>query len=391
MMLNPQELRGDWSYPTAIRFGPGRIAELPEVCRAVGLTRPLLVTDAGLVALPMVQEAVARNADAGMPTGIFSDIKSNPVARNVADGLIVYREGAHDGIVAMGGGSAMDAGKVIALMAKQTRSLWDFDGDWRQIRREDIAPVVAVPTTAGTGSEVGRAAVITHEATQIKAILLHPGMMPRAVVADPALTLGLPPHLTAATGMDALAHCLEAYCAPFHHPMADGIALEGMRLVHTWLRVAVHEGENLAARAHMMAAATMGAVAFQKGLGAVHALSHPVGAVYDTHHGLTNAVFMPYVLAFNRPAITGSMERLARYLGLPGPGFDAVLRWILDLRNALGVPHTLRSLGVPDDRFDDLAVMAAADPCAPENPVPVDEVVLRRLYEEARDGRLAVS
>ncbi len=389
MNIDPQTLRGDWSYPIAIYFGPGRITELSAVCRSVGIARPLLVTDAGLAALPMVREAVARNEEAGVPTAIFSDVQSNPVERNVADGLAAYRAGGHDGVIAMGGGSAMDTGKMIALMAGQQGALWDYEDDWGRIRQDAIAPVVAVPTTAGTGSEVGRAAVITHEATRIKKIILHPGMMPRAVVADPALTLGLPSPLTAGTGMDALAHSLEAFCAPFHHPMADGIALEGMRLVHAWLPVAVRDGANLTARAHMMAAATMGAVAFQKGLGAIHALSHPVGAIYDTHHGLTNAVFMPYVLAFNRPAIEDKMERLARYLGLPDPGFDAVLRWILDLRVALNVPHTLRDLGVPADRFDDLAAMAAADPCAPENPVPVDEATLKQLYEDALDGRLA--
>ncbi len=384
MNLDPQTLRGDWSYPIAIHFGPGRIAELPDVCRSAGITKPLLVTDAGLAALPMVREAVARNEEAGVPTAVFADVQSNPVERNVVDGLAAYRAGGHDGIIAMGGGSAMDTGKVIAMMAGQEGALWDYEDDWRQIPLDTIAPVVAVPTTAGTGSEVGRAAVITHEATRVKKIILHPGMMPRAVVADPALTLGLPPNLTAATGMDALAHSLEAFCAPFHHPMADGIALEGMRLVHAWLPEAVRDGKNLSARAHMMAAATMGAVAFQKGLGAIHALSHPVGAVYDTHHGLTNAVFMPYVLAFNRPAIEDKMERLARYLGLPDPGFDAVLRWILDLRVALDIPHTLRDLGVPADRLDDLAAMAAADPCAPENPVPVGQAAFRQLYEDAR-------
>ncbi len=388
MTIDPQTLCGDWSYPTAIRFGPGRIAALAKSCRSVGITRPLLVTDSGLAALPMVREAVARNEEAGVPTAVFSDVQSNPVERNVAGGLAAYRTGGHDGVIAMGGGSAMDTGKIIALMAGQEGALWDYGGKWQQIPLGAIAPIVAVPTTAGTGSEVGRAAVITHEATRVKKIILHPGMMPRAVVADPALTLGLPSHLTAATGMDALAHSLEAFCAPFHHPMADGIALEGMRLVHAWLPVAVRDGANLTARAHMMAAATMGAVAFQKGLGAIHALSHPVGAIYDTHHGLTNAVFMPYVLAFNRPAIEEKMERLARYLALPNPGFDAVLRWILDLRAALDIPHTLRDLGVPADRLDDLAAMAAADPCAPENPVPVGEAELRQLYEDALDGQI---
>ena len=390
MIPDTHFLRGDWRYPTTIYFGPDRITELSMVCRSVGIARPLLVTDAGLAALPIVRDAVAHNAEGGLPTGVFSDVQSNPVERNVAGGVAAFRAGDHDGVIAMGGGSAMDTGKVVALMAGQEGGLWDYTGKWQQIPPDTIAPIVAVPTTAGTGSEVGRAAVITHEATQVKTIILHPGMMPRAVVADPTLTLGLPPAMTAATGMDALAHSLEAFCAPFHHPMADGIALEGMRLVHDWLPEAVRDGANLTARAHMMAAATMGAVAFQKGLGAIHALSHPVGAVYNTHHGRTNAVFMPYVLAFNRPAIEDKMARLARYLGLPAPGFDAVLRWILDLRSTLDIPHTLRDLGVPDDRLDDLAAMAAADPCAPENPISIGETELKRLFRDAFDGRLAI-
>ncbi len=390
MTTDPRQQHGDWSFPTAIRFGAGRIVELAEVCQGLEMTRPLFVTDAGLMGLSMVREAVARSEDAGVPMIIFSDVKSNPVEGNVADGLTVYRAGGCDGVIAFGGGSVMDVAKVIALMAGQAGSLWDYEDDWKQIPGETIAPVIAVPTTAGTGSEVGRAAVITDEATQVKKILLHPGMMPRAVIADPALTLGLPPFLTAATGMDALAHSLEALCAPFHHPMADGIALEGIRLVHAWLPEAVRNGANLEARAHMLAAATMGAVAFQKGLGAIHSLSHPVGAIYDTHHGLTNAVFMPYVLAFNRPAIDEKMTHLARYLGLPDPGFDAVLHWILDLRRILDVPHTLHDLGIPADRLDDLAAMAAADPCTPENPVPVGKAELRQLYEDAFEGRLAM-
>ena len=384
------DLFGDWNYPTAIRFGAGRVAELPEVCRSVGMARPLLVTDPGLVKASMAGEVALVIEGSGLPVGVFSDIQSNPVERNVADGVAVFRAGGHDGVIALGGGSVMDVAKIVAMMAGQEGALWAYADDWRQIPSDTMAPVIAVPTTAGTGSEVGRAAVVTRADTHVKEIILHPGIMPRVVIADPMLTRGLPPPLTAATGMDALAHCLEALCAPFHHPMADGIALEGMRLIHEWLSVAVRDGVNLDARTHMMAAATMGAVAFQKGLGAIHSLSHPVGAVYNTHHGLTNAVFMPYVLVFNRPAIAEKMAHLARYLGLPDPGFDAVLHWILDLRRTLDIPHTLHALGVPADRLDDLAAMAAADPCTPENPVPVGVAELRRLYEDAFEGRLAV-
>jgi alcohol dehydrogenase class IV len=289
-------------------------------------------------------------------------------------------------VVAFGGGSALDTGKVVAFMAGQDRPMWDFEdiGDWwTRARPEGIAPVIAVPTTAGTGSEVGRAGVITDEATHRKKIIFHPKMMPAIVIADPALTLGLPPPVTAATGMDALAHNLEAYCAPGFHPLADGIAAEGVRLVKEWLPRAVRQGGDLAARAHMMAAASMGATAFQKGLGAIHALSHPVGALYDTHHGLTNAVFMPYVLAFNRPAIADRLARLAAYIGVAD-----LIDWVLELRREVGVPHTLAELGVGTERLDELAAMAAEDPTAGGNPVAVGPAELRRLYEDALAGRV---
>ncbi|MCH7486605.1 MAG: iron-containing alcohol dehydrogenase, partial [Proteobacteria bacterium] len=328
------DMTGNWNYPTAVRFGAGRINELAKVCASLGMTRPLLVTDPGLAALPMVTGAVADCRAAGLGVAVFHNLRPNPVGRNVTDGVAAYRSGGHDGVIAFGGGSAMDTAKAIALMAGQERPLWDFEdvGDnWRRAEVSAIAPIVAVPTTAGTGSEVGRAAVITEEDTHTKKIIFHPRMLPGVVISDPALCVGLPPHITAATGMDAFAHCLEAYSAPAFHPMADGIALEGMRLVHDWLPAAVKDGTDLAARANMMAAASMGATAFQKGLGAIHSLSHPVGAIYDTHHGLTNAVFTPYVLAFNRPAIEDRMARLARYLGLAKPSFEGVMDWVLAL------------------------------------------------------------
>lgn len=380
-------LHADWHYPTSIRFGAGRIQELPEACRQLGLTKPLLVTDAGLAALPMVQAIVARNEAAGVPTAVFSAIQPNPTDQNVEDGRAAYRDGGHDGIIAVGGGSALDTGKTIALLAGVAEPMWHFAPDWPQIPSEGIAPVIAVPTTAGTGSEVGRAAVITRTATHTKEIPFHPGMMPTLVLADPELTVSLPPHLTAGTGLDALAHTLEAYCAPFYHPMADGIAVEGMRLIKDWLPVAYRDGTNLEARARMLAAAMMGAVAFQKGLGVIHALSHPVGALYDTHHGLTNAVVMPYALVFNRPAIEGRLIRLARYLDLPEASFEAVLDWVLALRRDLGVPHTLAELGVGDEQLDTLVEQAAVDPTAGDNPIPLDKPSLRRLFVDALEGR----
>ncbi len=382
---------GNWNYPTKVRFGVGRIKELPQACEALGVVRPLLVTDPGLAKLAMIRDAIANLRTIGLAAQVFSDLKFNPVGRNVEDGVKAYRAGLHDGVIAFGGGSALDTGKAIALMVGQTRPIWDFEdvGDnWKRVNARGIAPVVAVPTTAGTGSEVGRASVIADEATHTKKIIFHPGMMPAIVIADPALTIGLPPHITAATGMDAFAHCLEAYCAPGFHPLADGVAVEGMRLIRDWLTVAVKEGSNLAARAHMMAAAAMGATAFQKGLGAIHALSHPVGAVYDSHHGLTNAVFMPYVLAFNRSAIEDRIVRLARYLGLDTPTFDGFLEWVLALRQELKIPHTCRDLGVEEKRLDELSTMAAQDPCAGGNPVPLDAAKLKGLYQAALAGRV---
>jgi alcohol dehydrogenase class IV len=384
------QLRGNWNYPTSVRFGAGRICELGEAVKSAGMARPLLVTDPRLAAMPMVKDALAGLAAAGLEAAVFSDIKPNPVAANVEAGIKVLRGGSHDGVIAFGGGSALDAGKVIALMAGQTRPMWEFEdiGDWwTRADPEGILPVVAVPTTAGTGSEVGRAGVITDETTHTKKVIFHPLMMPKVTICDPELTVGMPPAITAGTGMDALAHCLEAYCGPGYHPMADGIAVEGMRLVKENLARAYEQGSDLDARAHMMSAAAMGATAFQKALGAIHALSHPVGALYDTHHGLTNAVFMPYVLVFNRPAIESRIARLSAYLGLE-PSIEAFLAWVLELRARIGVPHTLAGLGVDDARFDLMSRMAPKDPTAGGNPVPIDEAACRRLYEAAAAGRI---
>lgn len=385
MFVDPATLRGDWNFPTTIRFGPGRIAELPDACRAAGIARPLLVTDPGLASL--VKDVLSINESAGLATAVFSDVRSNPVAQNIVDGVDAFISGDHDGVIAFGGGSALDAGKVIAMMAHQDASLWEVADAVKPLRTDQMAPVVAVPTTAGTGSEVGRAAVITDAERRTKRVLFHPSMMPRIVIADPKLTIGLPPHLTAATGMDALAHCLEAFCAPFYHPIADGIALEGMRLVKTWLPLAVRDGSDLAARSYMLTAATMGAAAFQKGLGAIHALSHPLGAHFDIHHGLANAVLMPYVVAFNRPAIEGRMALLAHNLTLPGEGTDAVLEWLLELRHTIGIPHTLADLDVPVTDLERLAGMAADDPCAPENPVSIGPAECLVIYRSAFEGR----
>jgi len=390
-MNDKPELKGNWNFPTAVRFGVGRIAELGDACRELGITKPLVVTDPGLARLPMVPEAIASNQAQGISTGLFSDVKSNPIGRNVDDGLKHYRDGGHDGVIAFGGGSALDTGKAIALMAGQQKPMWDFEdvGDnWKAAETDGIAPIIAIPTTAGTGSEVGRASVILNEETATKMVIFHPRMLPSIVIEDPALTVGLPPAITAATGMDALAHCLEAYCAPSFHPMADGIAVEGMRLIKNWLPTAVREGNNLEARANMMVAASMGATAFQKGLGAIHSLSHPVGAHYDTHHGLTNAVVMPYVLAFNREAIEEKLVRLAAWLSLTNPSFEAVMDWVLQLRKEIEIPHTLSELGVGKDRLDELSEMAAVDPTAAGNPIPAGPPEMKAMFINAIEGRL---
>jgi len=391
MSVDPSSLKGNWSYPTQILFGVGRIAKLADACKSLGMTRPLLVTDPGLAGLPIVKDAIAANEAAGLPTGLFSDVKPNPVGKNVEDGVAAFREGGHDGVIAFGGGSGLDAAKAIAFMSGQSKPIWDFEdvGDnWKAADPDGIAPIVAVPTTAGTGSEVGRASVILNEETHTKKVIFHPQFLPGVVISDPELTVGLPPHITAATGMDALAHCLEAFCAPGYHPMAEGIAVEGMRLVKDWLPTAVKDGKNLAARGNMLAAASMGATAFQKGLGAIHALSHPVGALYDTHHGLTNAVVMPYVLVFNRAAIDDKMTRLAAWLGLPNPSFAAIMDWVMALRSELEIPHTLKDIGVGDDRLDELSEMAAVDPTAGGNPIPIGVPELKTMFVNAVGGQL---
>ena len=389
-MTDYSKISTNWNYPTAIRFGVGRLLELADACQQLSMFKPLLVTDSGIAELPMVEQALAANRAKGLPTGIFSNIKPNPTGQNIDDGLAVYREGGYDGIIAFGGGSALDAAKAIALMAGQKLPLWTFEdvGDnWTKVDPDGVAPIVAVPTTAGTGSEMGRASVIVQEETHSKKIIFHPRMLPGIVIADPETTVGLPAGLTAATGMDALSHCLEPYSAQGFHPMADGIAVEAIRLIHRWLPLAVKNGADLSARANMLAAAGMGATAFQKGLGAMHSLAHPLGAIYDAHHGLLNAVLMPYVLEFNRPVLEERMTRLAAWIGLPNPSFTAIMDWILEIRSEFNIPETLAGLGVDDSRVDEIAEMAAADPSTPSNPIKAGPREMKQIFLSALQGK----
>ena len=382
-------VKANWNYPTAVKFGVGRVTELADHCRALGIHKPLLVTDAGLASLPMTQSVLADLQSAGLGAALFADIRPNPVGANVEAGLAVYRAGGHDGVVAFGGGSGLDIGKLIAFMSGQTRPIWDFEdlGDWwTRADPTGIAPIIAVPTTAGTGSEVGRAAVVTDESNHTKKIIFHPKIMPSVVICDPALSVGMPPKITAGTGMDALSHCLEAYCAPGFHPLADGVAVEGIRLIASALPRVMQDPNDLDARADMMAAAAMGATAFQKGLGGMHALAHPIGALFDSHHGMTNATLMPYVLAFNQSAIEQRIARLSAYMGLPDASFEGFLQFVLRLRALVGVPHTLGELGVDATRSDEIAEMAVQDPSAGGNPIRFDLSAAKQILAKAFAG-----
>lgn len=377
-------LVANWSYPTAIRFGAGRVSELTDACAQLNIKRPLFVTDAGLASLPITTGALAILEAGGYGNAMFSEVFPNPDENSLAAGLKRYADGNHDGVVAFGGGSAVDLAKLIAFMQGQTRSVWDYEdvGDWwTRANPDTIAPIIAVPTTSGTGSEVGRASVLTNSETHVKKIIFHPKILPSIVICDPELAVGMPPVITAGTGLDAFIHSFEAFCSPFYHPMSQGIALEGMRLVKDNLLKAYHHGDDLEARGHMMSAAAMGATAFQKGLGAVHALSHPVGAVYNTPHGMTNAIAWPAVVRFNRPAIEDRVCLLAAYLGIEG-GFDGFYDWLIGFSRELNVPEKLSALGVDRLQIDLLAQMAVEDPSAGGNPITLTPEITKKLYQE---------
>lgn len=385
---------GSWNYPTPIRFGPGSLNQLGDACRELGMDRPLLVTDKGLADLPVVEQALAVCRAAGLGVGAYKGVNPNPNGDDVSAGVEALRAGDYDGVIAFGGGSALDVGKAVALMAGQSRPLWDFEdaGDnWTRVDEAGMVPCVAVPTTSGTGSEVGRCSVVVNEAEKRKVVIFHARMLPERVILDPTVTVGLPPGITAAVGMDALSHNLEAFCAPGYHPQADGIALEGMALIQRALVNAVEDGANLAARQDMIVASMMGATAFQKGLGAMHSMSHPIGAHLKSHHGLTNAIVMPYVLEFNAEVIGDRMDLLSRYLGLPGQGLAGVMDWVLGLRQRLQIPHTLEALGFEAHQARLLAKPAAEDPTAPTNPRPLTPENLEPLFLAALRGELARS
>ncbi|WP_374331267.1 iron-containing alcohol dehydrogenase [Aestuariivirga sp.] len=378
------------NYPTAIKYGAGRIKELAEFCKANDISRPLVVTDKGLAAMPMVAEIMADLKKAGLKAALFADVRPNPVEENVLAGCKAFKDGKHDGVVAVGGGSGLDTGKMIALMHSQNISIFELEdiGDWwTRADASKISPIIAVPTTAGTGSEVGRAGVITHPITHEKKIIFHPAIMPKVALLDPELTVGLPPKLTAATGMDALAHNLEAYCAPFYHPWSAGVALEGMRLVKDNLVKAVKKPKDLDARGNMLVASAMGATAFQRGLGGIHALAHPFGGLYDAHHGLLNGIIMPYVLKANRRKIEKDIERAAAYLGIKG-GFNGFLKWVLALRKEIGIPHALKDIGIDTKRLDEVAAMAVKDPSAGGNPIQFTEKQYKALAKKCVTGDL---
>lgn len=380
----------NWNYPTSIRVGPGRVRELAQACEASGIRRPLLVTDRFLGGTDMIHRALDDCRKQLGQCGLFDQVKGNPTGQNVAEGLQVYKDGGHDGVIAFGGGSALDAAKAIALMSGQTRPLWDFEDIGENHLRADplgIAPVIALPTTAGTGSEVGRASVITDEEARVKRTILHSRMMPRVAILDANLTLDLPAHLTAATGVDALTHCMEAYCSPVYHPMAEAVAVKGMQMIKLYLPRAVADGSDVQARQEMLVASSLGAAAFQRGLGGVHAIAQSLGALYDHHHGLLNAILLPYVLEANQSALGPQMDELAIALGLRKPGFAGVMQWVLVLREQIGIPHTLGALGIDERDAQLVGQMAFADGCSHTNPIRHSPQVYSDIFRRAVHGR----
>ena len=376
----------NWNYPTTVWFGPDRSKQAQQACDTLGIKNPLIVTDPGLLQTPIIEEI---NSNLSSKTNVYSDVQGNPTGSNVTNGVKVFLEGNHDGVIAIGGGSGMDAGKGIAFLAHQKRPLWDFEdiGDWwTRADSNVIKPIIAIPTTAGTGSEVGRAGVFLNEDNQKKKIIFHPKMLPQIAILDPSLTINLPKGITAGTGMDALAHCLEAYSSPFYHPMAEGTALEGLRLVKENIQEVFHNGKNIEARAHMLVASMMGAAAFQKGLGAIHSITHPVNSLYHTHHGTTNGTVMPFVLNYNRSVIEDKFVRLANFLDIKG-GFDGIVQWVIDLKKEMEIPETLKDMGVQPGDEVKLAPLAQEDPSTGGNPLEMTEQKFQELIANCISGK----
>ena len=382
----------NWNYPTTMWVGQNRIKDLSNACKKLNIKKPLLVTDKGLSNSEIIKNSLNNLKDVGTEVELYSNVVGNPTGSNVDEGVKVYKKNNCDGVIAFGGGSGLDVGKAIAFMSGQNLSLWDFEdvGDnWKKANSDNIPPIIAVPTTAGTGSETGRASVILNEDTGVKKIIFHPKFLPSIVILDPTLTVNLPANITAATGMDALAHNLEAYCAPGYHPMADGIALEGIRLIKEWLLEAVENGSNIEARMNMLTAASMGSTAFQKGLGAIHSLSHPVNGVNNIHHGLSNAIFMPYALTFNKDVIEKKIIKICEYINLDNKSFDGFIQWIIDLRKKLNIPHKLSEvISEKDLEIDKLSKLALEDPSTGGNPKKLTLDDMKIMYEYSMSGKL---
>ncbi len=382
----------NWNYPTTMWVGENRVNDIAQACKNLNVLKPLFVTDKGLAEADIVKKTLSILRNEKINVELFSNVVGNPTGTNVNEGVESFRKNNCDGVICFGGGSGLDVGKSIAFMSAQSLPIWEFEdvGDnWTKANSEKIAPIIALPTTAGTGSETGRAAVILNEETGVKKIIFHPKFLPSIVILDPVLTVGLPPKITAATGMDALAHNLEAYCAPGYHPMADGIALEGIKLIDKWLLEAVNNGSNLEARMNMLTAASMGATAFQKGLGAIHSLSHPVNALNNVHHGLSNAIFMPYVLTFNKDVIEKKIIKICDYLELQDRSFNGFINWVLDLRKKLNMPHKLSEvIDKKDFQLDRLSKMALEDPSTGGNPKKLSEADMKTMYQHSMSGTL---
>ena len=384
-------MKFNWNYPTTVWVGKNRIDDLPNACESLKVVNPLLVTDKDLIELPFIKNIISNLKKKFSQFNIFSNFTGNPIGENIEEGVEVFKKNNSDGVIAIGGGSALDVGKAVAFMSGQNRPIWDFEdiGDyWKRANGDNIAPIIAIPTTAGTGSETGRASAIINKKTGVKKIIFHPKFLPSIVILDPILTLDLSPRLTAATGMDALAHNLEAFCAPGFHPMADGIALEGINLIKTSLMTAFNDGKNIEARQNLLAASSMGSTAFQKGLGAIHSLSHPINAKFNMHHGLSNAIFMPYVLTFNKKFIEKRISIISKFIGLENT-FESFLDWIIKLRKELKIPHKLSELiQINPNQLEELSQMALEDPSTTTNPTKLTKEDFRKMYQYSIEGKL---